>query len=150
MKTYRLHFLALSVVLLLLIVFGRDLFLLGTETNLAGVARNFALVFGGSFLAGLVVGWVVNLLSASSKLGFPELVKNSLICASAIYLFFYGYAIWFWAWPTNDQKDQPMNYEGYWHWIGFVILLFSIALWIFWNRNLRKKEKSVTGVSNGT
>lgn len=145
MKTYRLHFLALSVVFSLLIVFGRALFLLGTETNLAGVVRNFALVFGGSLLVGLVVGWAIKLLRKSSKLGFPGMVKNSLICASAIFLFFYGYAIWFWAWPTNDQKDQPMYYDGYWHWIGFVVLLFSIALWIFWNRNLRKKEKAALG-----
>ena len=70
MRTYRLHFLWLSFVLLLLIVFGRVLFLLVTETSLAGILRNVALVYGGSFLVGLLVALMISLLRKSNKLGF--------------------------------------------------------------------------------
>ena len=141
MKNYRLHFLLLSFVLLLLIVFGRVLFLLVTETSLAGILRNVAIVYGGSLLVGLLVAMLVYVLRKSSKLGFLAVIKNSLISASAIFLFYYGFAIWRWNWPYNDQKGQPMYYENSLHWFGFAILVVSIALWIFWNRKLSKEKQ---------
>ncbi len=140
MRTYRLHFLWLSFVLLLLIVFGRALFLLVTETSLAGILRNVALVYGGSFLVGLLVALMISLLRKSNKLGFIAVLKNSLITASSIFLFYYGFAIWRWNWPYNDQKGQPMYYENSLHWFGFLVLALSIALWIFWNRRLGNSE----------
>ena len=91
-------------------------------------------------LVGLVVALVISLIRKSSKLGLLAVFKNSLISASAIFLFFYGFAIWYWNWPYNDQKGQPMYYENSLHWFGFPILACSIALWILWNRKLSKKE----------
>jgi threonine/homoserine/homoserine lactone efflux protein len=125
---------------LLLIVFGRALFLLVTETSLAGILRNVALVYGGSFLVGLLVALMISVLRKSNKLGFIAVIKNSLITASSIFLFYYGFAIWRWNWPYNDQKGQPMYYENSLHWSGFAILALSIALWIFWNRRLSTSE----------
>jgi hypothetical protein len=121
---------------LLLIVFGRALFLLVTETSIAGILRNVALVYGGSLLVGILVALMISLLRKSNKLGFLAVIKNSLITASSIFLFYYGFAIWRWNWPYNDQKGQPMYYENSLHWFGFLVLALSIALWIFWNRRL--------------
>lgn len=141
MRVQRLHFLAASFALLLWIVFGRALFLLGSESSLVGVAQNLTLVLGGAFLVGLLLFWVLTLVRKSSKLDFVSALKNSLILAGVIIFFYYGYAIWFWDWPSNDQKGQPMYYENYSHWFGFLILAGSIALWIFWNRKLSKEKQ---------
>ena len=127
--------------LLLLIVFGQALFLLVTETSLAGILRNVALVYGGSLLVGLLAALMISLLRKSSKLGFLAVIKNSLISATSIFLFYYGFAIWRWDWPYNDQKGQPMYYENTLHWwFGFPVLVCSVALWIFWNRKLSKNK----------
>ena len=139
MSVQRVHFLAASFALLLSIVFARALFLLVVDNGLIGVAQNLTLVFGGTFLVGLLLFWLLRLVRKSSKLDLVSALKNSLILASVILFFYYGYAIWIWNWPSNDQKDQPMYYENSWHWVGFIILAFSIALWIFWNRKLSKK-----------
>lgn len=141
MKSYRLHFLLLSFMLLILIVFGQALFLMVTETSLAGILRNVALIYGGSLLVGLLAALIIFLLRKSIKLGFLAVMKNSLISATSIFLFYYGFAIWRWDWPYNDQKGQPMYYENTLHWwLGFPILVGSIALWIFWNRKLGKNK----------
>lgn len=137
-----LHFLTLTLSVLLLVVFGRALFTLTTDTRVELVLLNFVLVFASVGLLGAVLGVLVSFVWKSKRIDFLASLRNSVILSSCVLMFFYGFAFWRWNWPYNDERTQPMYYENAWvtFLIGAPLIAASIVLWNFWSRRLTNSK----------
>lgn len=132
MNSRTLHFLTLSLLGLLFVLFGRGLTYLNIETTFSGVAFNIINTSLALALCGILLMLVINAVASNSRVSFWESLLNSLVLALVTMLSFYGSIIQIFNWPYNPERTRPDFYENseLTFFLGLGLVLGSLGLWI--------------------
>lgn len=132
MNSRTLHFLALSFLGLLFVLFGRGLTYLNVETAVNGVAFNIINTSLALALCGILLMLLINAVVSNSRVSFWESLLNSLVLALVTMLSFYGSIIQIFNWPYNPERTRPDFYENseLTFFLGLGLVLGSLGLWI--------------------
>jgi hypothetical protein len=132
MNSRTLHFLTLSFLWLLFVVFGRGLTYLNIDTSFSGVVFNIISSAVALALCGVLVKFLIGALASKFSVTFGESLLNSLVVSLVAMLEFYGGIIAIFNWPYNPERTRPDFYEnsGLTFFLGLGLVLGSLVLWV--------------------
>lgn len=132
MNSRTMHFLALSFLGLLFVIFGRGLTYLNSATTFSGVALNFINTSLALAFCGILLMLLINAVVSRSTVTIWESFLNSLVLGLVTMLSFYGGIIQLFNWPYNPARTTPDFYEnsGFTFFLGLGLGLGSLGLWI--------------------
>ena len=131
--TFRtLHFLTLSFLGFLFVLFGRGLTYLNVDTTLSGVAFNIINTSLALVLCGVLVKLLISAVAPKFSVTFWEALLNSLVLGLVTMVNFYGCIIAIFNWPYNPERTRPDFYENseLTFFLGLGLVLGSLGLWI--------------------
>lgn len=132
MNSRTLHFLTLSVLGLLFVLFGRGLTYLNVDTTFSGVAFNAINSSLALVLCGFLLKLFVNAVVTKSSVSIWDSILNCLVLGLVTMLSFYGGIIQIFNWPYNPERTTPDFYENavLMFVLGSALILGSLGLWI--------------------
>lgn len=132
MTSKTLHFIALSFLGLLFVIFGGGLTYLNIDSTFSGVAFNFINTSLALALCGILLMLLINTVASRSTVTIWESFLNALVLGFVTMLSFYGGIIQIFNWPYNPERTTPDFYEnsGFTFFLGLGLGLGSLGLWI--------------------
>jgi len=132
MNSRTLHFLTLSFLWLLFVVFGRGLTYLNIDTTFSGVAANIVNSSLALVLCGVLLKLLFSTVASKSSTTFWQSISNSLVLSLVTILGFYGGIIQIFNWPYNQERTTPDYYENsvFTFFLGLGLNLGALAIWV--------------------
>jgi hypothetical protein len=152
MNSRLLHFLALSFLELLFVLFGKGLTYLNIDTTFSGVTVNIVNSSLALVLCGVLLTLLISTVASKSSASFWQSISNSLVLSLVTMLGFYGGIIQIFNWPYNQERTTPDFYvnSGFTFFLGLGLYLGALVIWVvFLVATLRPQEsnrfKSMSG-----